>query len=70
MIRSIDNLYWRVHSPSKFELVSEHPERVYVHYENERWQITYTTTTGQQISRKFLSREDAMKTIATRSGVM
>lgn len=70
MIRAINNLVWRVHSPSLFELVSEHPERVYVHYEDKRWKITYIATTGHQVSCKYNSRTDAMKTIATRSGVI
>ena len=68
MIRSLQNTLWRVHSPSLFELVSDHAERVYLMYERPYWALVYQAPDGHTISRTFGTRDAAIALIAQRSG--
>ncbi len=69
MIRAIDNLLWRIHSPSSFELLSiqgdiDDPDvRVFVRFDGGGWLLQYWSPKGVNVGVPFASRDDAVRQV-------
>lgn len=69
MTRTFHGIAWHVYSPSLYQLVSDHPERVCLGYRSHGWELAYIAADGHTVTRFFRSRDEAMGLIAHRMGV-
>ncbi len=69
MIRAIDNLLWRIHSPSSFELLStmddvDDPDvRVFVRFDGYEWLLQYWSPKGVNVGVPFATRDEAIQQV-------
>ncbi len=69
MIRSLNGLLWRIHSPSSLELLSLQHDvddpgaRVFVRFDGEEWLLQYWSPRGINTSVAFAGRDEAMQQV-------
>ncbi len=69
MIRSLNGLTWRIHSPSSFELLStmddvDDPDvRVFVRFDGYDWLLQYWSPKGVNAGVPFATRNEAIQQV-------